>query len=99
MTLVAWYAEGVLEQSIISNSRSISALEVPLAIPQAFWFCGFVVFLIAATLLLVRATIALVQGDLRGMHGLVGARSTEEDLREEQASLAALHEPATAMRD
>lgn len=92
--LVAWYAEGVLAQSIDSNTHSVSALAIPLAIPQAFWFSGFVAFLIIATILLLRATIAFAENDLKRVHALVGARSTEEELEAEQQSLAALKETA-----
>ncbi|HVX99693.1 MAG TPA: TRAP transporter small permease [Pseudorhodoplanes sp.] len=92
--LVAWYAEGVLEQSIDSNTHSVSALAIPLAIPQALWFAGFVVFLVVAAILLLRAILAFAKGDLRRVHALVGARSTEEELEAEQQSLAALKDTA-----
>ena len=45
LAFVTFYAYKVLEQSIESNTHSISALGAPLAIPQAVWFAGFVVFL------------------------------------------------------
>ncbi len=95
--LVTWYAEGVLEQSIDSNTHSVSALAVPLAIPQGLWFLGFVAFLITAAILLLRATIAFVKGDLQLVHNLVGARSTQEELESEQQSLASLQNSKPAM--
>lgn len=93
--LVTWYAEGVLEQSSISDSHSVSALAVPLVIPQSLWFAGFVGFLITATILLLRATIAFAKGDLNRVHALIGARSTEEELLTEQQSLAMLKSQKT----
>jgi TRAP-type C4-dicarboxylate transport system permease small subunit len=97
-SLVTWYVKGVLEQSIDSNSHSVSALAVPLALPQGIWFLGFVVFLIVATILLLRALIAFAKGDLRRVHALIGARSTEEELEAEQQSLSALKETQSAMK-
>jgi len=93
--LVAWYAEGVVEQSLISDSHSVSALAVPLAVPQGLWFAGFVAFLITATILLLRALISFAKGDLNHVHGLIGARSTEEELLTEQQSLAMLKSQET----
>lgn len=93
--LVAWYAEGVFAQSVDSNTHSVSALAVPLAIPQAFWFAGFVAFLVVATVLLLRSAIALAKGQFDRVHNLIGARSTEEELESEQQSMAAMKGSAT----
>ena len=48
MLLVTWHAFGVVQQSITSNSHSISPLGTPLAIPQALWALGLVSFLCVA---------------------------------------------------
>jgi TRAP-type C4-dicarboxylate transport system permease small subunit len=87
MALVAWYSYGVLAQSVSSNSHSISELETPLAVPQFFWFAGFVVFLFVAAVYLARAILAFVKGDLRGVAQLLGARSIEEEIEVEKESL------------
>ncbi len=87
MGLVTWYAGGALEQSIISSSRSISALETPLAIPQLLWFVGFLSFLFSATVLLGRAALALIRRDFRTVRSLIGARSVEEEIELEKQSL------------
>src|ERR1044072_9971875 len=77
LAFVTFYAWKVLEQSIESNSHSISALGAPLAIPQGVWFVGFVIFLLVAAVYLLRAMLAFAQGDLRRGGGLLGARSGE----------------------
>lgn len=87
MALVTWYAYGVLAQSVISNSHSISELETPLAVPQFLWVAGFVVFLFAAAVFLARATLAFVKGDLRRVSEILGARSVEEEIEVEKESL------------
>jgi TRAP-type C4-dicarboxylate transport system permease small subunit len=96
MALVTLYAYGVLDQSISSNSHSISELETPLALPQAVWFAGFVVFLFVAAVYLARATLAFVQGDLRTVSELLGARSIEEEIEVEKESLGVLSRPNPA---
>lgn len=98
MALVVYYGYYVLEQSIISNTHSVSALEVPLAIPQFFWFVGLVFFLMVASLLLVRATIAFARRDDRKVHALIGARSMSEDIEAERESLAARQGPVDLMK-
>jgi len=85
--LVAIYAYGVLAQSITSNSHSISELEVPLAVPQAIWFSGFVVFLFASGVYLARALVAFARGDLARVTQLLGARSIEEEIEAEKEGL------------
>jgi TRAP-type C4-dicarboxylate transport system permease small subunit len=87
LMLVTFYAYKVLEQSIESGTHSISALGAPLAIPQAVWFAGFVVFLLVASIYLLRAVIAFAKGDLRRIRELLGARSVEEEMEFEKESL------------
>jgi TRAP-type C4-dicarboxylate transport system permease small subunit len=87
LAFVTFYAWKVLEQSIESNTHSISALGAPLAIPQAVWFAGFVIFLLVAAVYLLRAMLAFAKGDLRRVRELLGARSVEEEMEFERESL------------
>ena len=87
LMFVTFYAWKVLEQSIESDTHSISALGAPLAYPQAVWFAGFVVFLFVASVYLLRAMMALAKGDLRRVRELLGARSVEEEMEFEKESL------------
>jgi TRAP-type C4-dicarboxylate transport system permease small subunit len=87
LSFVTFYAWKVLEQSIESNTHSISALGAPLAVPQAVWFAGFVVFLLVAAIYLLRAMLAFAKGDLRRVRELLGARSVEEEMEFEKESL------------
>ena len=87
MALVSYYAYYVLEQSIISNTHSVTTVEIPLAIPQFFWFVGFLFFLATATLLLLRAGLAILKNDTRFVHNLIGARSAQEEIELEKESL------------
>ena len=64
VALVTWHAWGVLRQSYVSGSRSLSELETPLVIPQTLWFAGLAFFVAVALLLLARALLAYLTGDL-----------------------------------
>ena len=83
MGLVLWHGWGVLAQSIRSNAHSMSALETPVAIPQAMWVAGFALFVAIAGLLLERALAALARGDLAAVTRLLGSRTAIEETEEE----------------
>jgi TRAP-type C4-dicarboxylate transport system permease small subunit len=98
MSLVVYYGYFVLEQSIISKTVSVSSLEIPLAIPQFFWFVGLVFFMLVAVLLLLRAILAFIRGDLRKVHDIIGARSMNEDIDAERESMAGRRGTADVMK-
>jgi TRAP-type C4-dicarboxylate transport system permease small subunit len=81
--MVTWYAWGVVWQSWTSNSHSLSEIEAPLVIPQALWFAGLVFFVLVALLLLARAVMALLAGDLPGLFALIGSKSAVDEAHEE----------------
>jgi TRAP-type mannitol/chloroaromatic compound transport system permease small subunit len=85
--LVAWYGFGVFQTSFGLSAHSLSPLGTPLVVPQLLWVAGFVVFLLVAALLLLRALAAFVAGDLQTVQRLIGSRSVSEELEAELAEL------------
>jgi TRAP-type mannitol/chloroaromatic compound transport system permease small subunit len=88
-SLIAWHGAGVLAQSWQLGARSNSALAVPLAVPQALWWIGYLGFVICAVLLLLRAAAAMLVGDVATANRLIGARSIEEEAADELANALA----------
>jgi TRAP-type C4-dicarboxylate transport system permease small subunit len=86
--LVAWHGWGVLQQSYVSNSHSQSAIEMPLAIPQALWFAGLAFFVAVALLLLARALLALLRRDFGDLFRLIGSKSAVAEAKEEISAVA-----------
>lgn len=80
------YAYEVLAASWIQGSHANTPLATPLWIPQGLWFSGFVWFCAVLALMLVRASTALVTGDLAAVRDLCGVRSSEQEAEEEAAS-------------
>lgn len=84
--VVAWYGWGVMALSWRLGARPLSALALPLWIPQLVWVLGLIVFLLVAALLLVRGLTLLLFGEVGRVRALLGSRSigeeTEEELRE-----------------
>lgn len=82
---LAFYGWQVLETSWSLSARSNSALKMPLWIPQSLWFAGLAAFVATLALLLARSLAALLAGDWKAIHDLVGARSIQEDAEDEAA--------------
>lgn len=86
--MVAWYAWGVVKQSWVSDSHSLSAIEAPLVIPQGLWFAGLLFFVLLCALLLVRGLLAFMAGDYPGLFAMIGSKSALAEAEEEIAAVA-----------
>jgi TRAP-type C4-dicarboxylate transport system permease small subunit len=76
---LAWYAYGTLAQSMAMNAKSISTLQVPMALPQSIWWIGIFWFAFMAVLIPVQAMLRLITGDVAGFDALIGSlRVTDE---------------------
>lgn len=81
-----WHGYGVLEQSLISGSRSQSGLEVPTAIPQFAWILGLAVSLLVGLCLLVVAAVLILRGNPAGATHVISTRSAQEEVADEIAA-------------
>jgi TRAP-type C4-dicarboxylate transport system permease small subunit len=86
--MITWYAWGVVKQSWDSSSRSLSAIEMPLVIPQGLWFAGLAFFVALSLLLLLRALLAFAAGNYNGLFALIGSKSALAEAEEEIAAVA-----------
>ncbi|MBS0518259.1 MAG: TRAP transporter small permease [Proteobacteria bacterium] len=85
--LILWHGLGVVGQSWTSDSRSQSALETPVIIPQILWIAGLLAFVLVGVALLIEALRLAVSGDLQGMAKLISTRSAEEEVEDEVKDL------------
>src|SRR5690625_459996 len=83
MAYLTLYAYDVTMTSWVKNSRSNSTLGTPLWIPQIIWLAGFIWFCIVLSLMLIRATLALLTGDMACIRSRTGMRSIEEEAEDE----------------
>ena len=86
MSQLTYYAYGVVETSWVQNSAASTPLGTPLWIPQGLWMLGLVWMCIVLALMMLRASVALVTGDLQTVKEICGVRSTVEEAQEEAAS-------------
>lgn len=94
--MVTWHARLVLDQSWVSGSRSQSAIETPVILPQVLWFGGLLLFFAVGVVLLIEALRRLLRGDVQAAVQLLGTRSAEEEVRLEMAAQAAIRDGGAA---
>ena len=81
--LIAWHGASVVAQSWTAESRSQSALQTPLVIPQAIWLLGLITFVAIGLLLLVQAWMLAARGQHAAVAKLLSTRSAEEEVDDE----------------
>jgi len=81
--LIAWMASGLVYDTLVNGSRSITPLTVPLAIPQIPWLAGWIFAFLAGVLVLALALVRMVRSGTTGASDLVGVRSTRETIEDE----------------
>lgn len=77
---LAWFAWKTLSQSISMQARSVSTLQVPMAIPQGIWWVGIFWFACIAVLLPVQAMLRLLRGDGAGFDVLIGTPEKSDEI-------------------
>ncbi len=86
MGFLTWYASDVVTSSWTQHSASNTTLGTPLWIPQGLWCLGLMWMCVVLALMLVRASTALVTGDISAIKELCGMRSAQEEADEEAAA-------------
>jgi TRAP-type C4-dicarboxylate transport system permease small subunit len=89
LTLITERAFDVWWNSYLNSSVSITPLVTPLALPQGFWFAGFVLVLLVFALMVVRIAVAIGQRDWSRISDLLGVRTLEEEIAHEKAQAEA----------
>lgn len=86
MVTLTYYTMDMVQTSWDNNSAANTPLATPLWVPQGLWLLGLVWMCITVALMLLRASLALVTGDIELVKSICGVRSTQEEAEEEAAS-------------
>lgn len=86
MVFLTWYAYDVVGTSWAQKSTANTTLATPLWIPQGLWFLGLVWMCVVLAVMLLRASLALVTGDIARVKALCGVRTAQEEADEEAAT-------------
>ena len=89
--MVTYYGYGVLWNTIEFDAHSMSPIATPLIYPQSLWVIGLTIFVAIALLLLTRAVIAFVTGDIATVARLIGSRTISQEIEQELKSTVEGH--------
>jgi TRAP-type C4-dicarboxylate transport system permease small subunit len=81
--LIAWHGWNVVAQSWSAGSRSQSALQTPIVVPQFIWFVGLAGFVAIGIVLLVHAVVLASRGEHAAVAKTISTRSAEEEIADE----------------
>lgn len=81
--VLTYQTQQVALQSWQMSAKANTPLATPLWVPQYLWVAGLVWFSLVLALMLVRASAALVTGDLKTLNALCGVKSAKEEAQEE----------------
>ena len=82
LVFLTWHAYGVAETSFTRNAAANTPLATPLWIPQGLWVAGLVWMCVVLALMLIRASVAMVTGDIAAVKALCGVISAQEEAEE-----------------
>lgn len=81
--VICYFSFNLVSDAIEYNSKSITPLQTPLAIPQTLWFAALCFALFTALVLLVLSFSALLKGDDARVAQLAGIPSMDEEIQQE----------------
>lgn len=81
--LIARHGWNVVAQSWSAGSRSQSALQTPIVVPQFIWFVGLAGFVAIGIVLLVHAVVLASRGEHAAVAKIISTRSAEEEIADE----------------
>jgi len=81
--ILTYHTHQVALQSWEMGAKANTPLATPLWAPQFLWVAGLAWFSLVLALMLVRASTALVTGDLKTLNALCGVKSAQEEAQEE----------------
>lgn len=83
LCVVTYYAYDLASDAITYDSRSITPLQTPLAIPQVAWVVGLGMAVFTSVVLLIAGIRAILRGDLQEAEGVMGIPSLSEEIESE----------------
>jgi hypothetical protein len=75
------------------HARSISTLQVPMAIPQGLWWAGIFWFACIAVLIPLQAMVRLLRRDRPGFDAMIGSLRVTEELSHAGVGAGTPNEP------
>lgn len=83
ISILSYHAFNLVADTYANNSRSVTPLQTPLAIPQTFWLFGFLLCIFCSVTLMLSAIAKLARRDYHGFEALIGAKSVDDEIKDE----------------
>ncbi|MEQ1940749.1 TRAP transporter small permease subunit [Mesorhizobium sp. CN5-321] len=83
--VLSYVAYFTFNRSLMLDAHSMTPLAVPLAIPQGLWFAGLAFLTLMSAAIALAGCVALIRRDYAAAHRLIGPRSVEEEVDEQNA--------------
>jgi len=81
--IIGWQAWGMVADTLEHNSRFITPMRVPLAIPQIPWLLGWGFFILCGIVLFAASLGTLIKGDAATVEQLIGVKTLDEQIEDE----------------
>jgi TRAP-type C4-dicarboxylate transport system permease small subunit len=78
--MLAYFSYRLLEFAVVHHTKANTPLQTPIWIPLSLWYAGLILFLLVATFLTVRVTLALLRGDYAWVDRHAGLASNEAQI-------------------
>lgn len=83
LAYVTWRSSLLVADTWANQSRSITPLRTPLAIPQTLWLAGLILCVTTGVVMTVASLIAFVKRDWARLQETIGIKSLDEQIEEE----------------
>jgi TRAP-type C4-dicarboxylate transport system permease small subunit len=83
--VLSYVAYLTFSRSLMLDAHSMTPLAVPLAIPQGLWFAGLAFLTLMSAAIALAGCVAVIRRDYAAAHWLIGPRSVEEEVDEQNA--------------
>ncbi|MEZ5935651.1 MAG: TRAP transporter small permease subunit [Alphaproteobacteria bacterium] len=83
----AWYGFKVIQDTLAYRSAAATPWATPLIYPQTVWYIALALFALTASILAIRATLLLAQGQRTALNADFHPRGAMEELAEEISDL------------
>jgi len=93
---VLYFAAELFLRNWALGATSMTPLAVPLVIPQSVFVVALALFVLTASILFLRAALALVSGDVASVQALAGSKSSAVEAEDEIALARQLHQGGRA---
>lgn len=82
VAILCWSAVNVIKETLLFNAHDLSALRIPMILPQGLWAAGFFMLALFATVLTLEVIVLLALRRPAEIDGLLRPRNAEEESAE-----------------